>query len=128
MGQGSPDGVSAPGSSRSTEVHADWRVRLGCWGERLGRVDPPLGRQARRGRRAELALRGAAAKAAAEAQPGDWCVRPTIPGEALERRLGPAIAVQAVEPEGVAVGNEVGDGVEIHGVHVCSVVHMWLRG
>ena len=63
-------------------------------------------------------MRGAAAHDAAKAQLYDWGAAPAFAGKALERRLGPAVAVGAVEAEGVVAGEEVADGVELDGVHV----------
>ena len=82
-------------------------------------MNPALtGGPRRQGRWAQLALRGAAAHGAAEAELHDRGADPAIAREALERRFAPAVAVVAVEAEGVLVGEQVAHGVQLDGVHV----------
>ncbi len=76
----------------------------------------------------QLALRGSAADRAAEAELDDRCASPTLAGELFEPGLGPAVAVVAVEAERMVVGDQVGDGVQVDGVHGCSVARPKLRG
>ena len=52
---------------------------------------------------------------AAEAQGRDGSIGEAAPCEGLERRLPPAVAVQAVELQGVAAREQVGDGVQVNG-------------
>ena len=60
----------------------------------------------------------AAADRAAEPELQDRGASPALGSETLERRLAPAVAVVAVEPEGVSVGDQVGDGVQVDRMHV----------
>ena len=93
------------------------------------RGDPPgtgLGR--RECRRAELTLGRAAADRATEAELADRRASPAVAGELRKRGHAPAVAVVAVEAEGVLVREQVGDGVQVDRVHARSMALGALRG
>jgi len=98
------------------------------WDEGGRRDDPALADACGwyRGR-AQLALRRSAADRAAETQPDDRGASPAVLGKLVEGRFAPAVAVVAVEPEGMLVGEEVGDGVQVDGVHARSVARGGLK-
>ncbi len=71
--------------------------------------------------RAQLTLRGAAADGAAEAEFHDGCACPAVLGQLFERSFAPAVAMVAVETERVLARDQIGDGVQVDGVHARSV-------
>lgn len=76
---------------------------------------------------AELALGRSTADGAAEAELHDRGASPAVAGELFERSDAPAVAVVTVEAEGVLAGEQVGDGVQVDGVHGRSVARGGLR-
>jgi hypothetical protein len=74
-----------------------------------------------------LALSGPAADGATEAKLHNWGASPAVANELLERGNAPSVAVVAVEAQRVLAGKQVGDGVQVDGVHGPSVAHRGLR-
>ena len=96
-------------------------------GERWGNP-ARSGRSGARGGRTKLSLCRAATDRAAEPEFHDGRASPAVLGELLERGLAPAIAVVAVEAERVLARDQVGDGVQVDGVHASSLALGGLTG